>query len=179
MELDQSLPEDLTTFRLGQLLLVLERLDSGVNLERLGYYDFFVANPMLIDDLEQVQRTELVLAGFDSRTIDYQSAAHRFANRRRRLRADLGSLIAYGLVVMDVGEGIISYRLTDRGIEASNNFSAHYADAIRQSLDLIMKKLKKLSDRRLRSSADRWLRAERFDLDLIGVDQLERGEAPR
>lgn len=159
------------TFRLGQLLVVLAGIEIGVNIEKAGYYDFFISNPMLVDDLAEIERTDLILAGFGSQTIDYQSAAQRFANRRHRLRGDLGTLIAYGLVDIETANGSIEYAVSQQGRNASESLTAHYADGIRRSLEVTWPKLRKLSDRALRDSAGRWLRAERFDLDLIGIER--------
>ena len=165
-------PEDLAAFRVAQLLLVLVGVEKAVTLERLGYYDFFLANPMLIDDLSDSDRTSLVMAGFDSRTIDHQSASQRFANRRQRLRADVGTLVAYGLAQPAVSDGAIEYGPTDRGAQAAEEFTARYADGIRQAIGVVFPRLRRLSDRRLRDAGRRWLRAERFDLDLLGLEAV-------
>lgn len=171
-------PEDLPAFRVAQLLVVLEGLKDPVTIERLGYYDFFVANPMLIDSLDDVDRTALVMAGFDSRTIDYQSAAQRFANRRQRIRADVGSLIAYGLVEPVVDGGSVMYDLTDSGSAAATELTAAYADGLRKSITVSLRTLQRLSDRALRRNAQVWLRLERFDLDLLGIEDGIAVEMP-
>ncbi len=164
------LPEDLPAFRVAQLLVVLEGIASSVTVERLAYYDFFLANPMLIDSIDTVDRTALVMAGFDSRTIDHQSAAQRFANRRQRIRADIASLVAYGLVYPIVAGGLVKYELTELGVSSAAELRAAYADGLRRSISISLPTLRKLSDSSLRKSAQVWLRAERFGLDLIGLD---------
>ena len=171
------LPEDLPAFRIAQLLVVLKEIDQLINMERLGYYDFFTANSMLIDSLDTAERTALVMAGFDSRTIDYQSAAQRFANRRQRLRADLASLIAYGLAEIHVADGAVLYGLTSTGSAASIGLTTSYADGLRQAIAIALPTLRRLSDRRLRVQATKWLRLQSLDLDLLGLEHTPVSEA--
>lgn len=168
-----SPPEDVAGFRVAQLLLVLVEIEQSVNIERLGYYDFFLSNPMLIDELEGSQRTALVMSGFDSRTIDHQSAAQRFANRRQRLRGDLGTLIAYGLAEPSITNGAVEYLPTPHGRDAAEAFTTQYADGIRASISITLPQLRRLSDRALRSASGRWLRASRFNVDLLGLPNWE------
>src|SRR5689334_8305088 len=93
-------PEDDVVFRLAQLLLLLSSLGQerrpGIALERLGYYDFLVANPLLVVTSEKdPDRIRLLMAGFDGRALSYASPAHRFTTRRERLQHDLALLVAY------------------------------------------------------------------------------------
>jgi hypothetical protein len=81
-------PEDDIIFRLAQLLLLLTSVDqlgnSGVSLERLGCYDFLVANPMLVfTDEADPDRTRLLMAGFDGRALSYASLAEVALSDRR------------------------------------------------------------------------------------------------
>ena len=170
-------PEDLPAFRVAQLLVVLKEINQPINIERLGYYGFFGANPMLIDSLDTAERTALVMAGFDSRTIDHQSAAQRFANRRQRLRADVASLIAYGLAEARVENGAVLYGLTPTGSRASSGLTAAYADGLRQAISVVLPMLRRLSDRGLRQQATKWLRVQRLDLDLLGLEHTQVSEA--
>lgn len=172
------LPEDLPAFRIAQLLVVLRGIDQPTNMERLGYYSFFSANPMLIDSLSAGQRTALVMAGFDSRTIDHQSAAQRFANRRQRLRADVATLIAYGLAEARVENGAVLYGLALTGSEASSGLTAAYADGLRQASSVVLPLLRRLSDRRLRQQASEWLRVQHLDLDLLGLEHAPTSRDP-
>lgn len=169
-------PEDLPAFRVAQLLVVLGGIGQPIDIERLGYYDFFMANPMLIDSLDTAERTALVMAGFDSRTIDHQSAAQRFANRRQCLRADIASLIAYGLSEVRVENGAVLYGLTSTGSRASIELTTAYADGLRQAISVVLPTLRRLSDRRLRQQTTEWLRVQRFDLDLLGLKQISVSE---
>jgi hypothetical protein len=114
-------PESLDFFRLGRLLVLLSTASEAkaarpLDLERLGYYDFFAANPFLVFGGED-ERRELVLAGFDSRNLSYQSSAQRSTNRRARLQYDLALLVAYGLVRPEVVANRVAYSLTDHGAE--------------------------------------------------------------
>lgn len=171
-------PEDLSAFRIAQLLVVLRGIDQPTNTERLGYYGFFSANPMLIGSLSAGQRTVLVMAGFDSRTIDHQSAAQRFANGRQRLRADVATLIAYGLAEARVENGEVLYGLTPTGLVASRGLTAAYADGLRQASSVVIPMLRRLSDRGLRQRATEWLRVQRLDLDLLGLEHAPASGAP-
>ena len=170
-------PGDLPAFRIAQLLVVLRGIDQLINMERLGYYDFFTANPMLIESLDTTERTALVMAGFDSRTIDHQSAAQRFANRRQRLRADVASLIAYGLAEARVENGAVLYGLTPTGSNASIGLTTAYADGLRQAMSVVLPTLRRLSDRGLRRQATEWLRVQGLDLDLLGLEHTPVSEA--
>ena len=56
-------------FRLAQLLLLFEVagvVDHPLGLDRLGYYDFFAANPFLVVGESDQSRVDLRLAGFSS-----------------------------------------------------------------------------------------------------------------
>ena len=86
-------PEDLLTFRIARLRWLLDvvatlELKKPLDIERLGFYDFFVANPFLAVGDDEAARREVALAGFSSYDLSYQSSGHRFANRRARLRND-------------------------------------------------------------------------------------------
>lgn len=163
-------PEDLPSFRLGQLLIVLTAIGRPWSIERLAYADFFSANPMLISELDEADRTELVLAGFDSRTIEAHSPAQRFATRRERIRSDLATLIAYGLVRISTSKGSIEYELTEKGEASGADLEARYADGLRTSTALVLPVVRKLSDRKLRASAQVWLNTDEHTLDLMGLD---------
>ena len=172
MDLDElpTPPEDIAAFRIAQLLLVLDCVNGPVNLERIGYYDFFLSNPMLVGELTETDRTALVMAGFDSRTIDRHSAAQRFANRRQKIRSDLATLVAYGLARPQVQEGEVTYSLTSLGTASSQGLTGAHADALRRSAEILLPMIRKLSDRGLRRQASEWLRLQPGDIDLLGVD---------
>lgn len=154
------IPEDDAVFRLAQMLLLMDALDrlgqSGTTLERLGCYDFLVANPMLVlieeDDLD---RKRLLMAGFDGRALSYASPAHRFTTRRERLQHDLALLVGYGLVQPTANKGIL-YLITDDGRALVRRLSAVYAGSYRLSADILLRRLSKLSDKRLRDSMTTW-----------------------
>jgi hypothetical protein len=153
-------PEDDVVFRLAQMLLLMDSLDRlgqpGATLERLGCYDFLVANPMLVlVDENDLDRKRLLMAGFDGRALSYASPAHRFTTRRERLQHDLALLVAYGLV-QPAAEKSILYRITAFGRELTQRFTAVYASAYRLSAELLLLRLSKLSDKRLRDSMATW-----------------------
>jgi hypothetical protein len=164
-------PERLMWFRLGQLILLLraaaEANTGPLTIDRLGYYDFLSANPFLVVDAETVEGTDLQLAGFSERNLDYQSAPQRFANRRARLQHDLNLLVAYGLVELKVDRRrSLGFVLTDSGHAIASSFRSLYADQYRRSAVLVIGRLKMLSDLRLRERAHTWLRAEGLLMDL-------------
>lgn len=177
-------PEDDVVFRLAQLLLLMGSMAQqgrrGVPIERLSYYDFFVANPLLVvTDDEDPDRMSLLMAGFDSRALHYASPTHRFTTRRERLQHDLAILVSYGLVVPTVDKAV-RYSVTSSGSELASRFTAVYARAYRTSADILIRRLHKLSDSRLREQARRWTTFEDtaawetdgalFDLELLRTD---------
>jgi hypothetical protein len=174
-------PEDDIIFRLAQLLLLLTSVDqlgnSGVSLERLGCYDFLVANPMLVfTDEADPDRTRLLMAGFDGRALSYASPAHRFATRRERLQNDLALLVAYGLVAPAVNRSVL-YAITVEGLELAGRFTALYARAYRLSADILVRRLSGMSDRRLREAVGTWTTVRRDSarpevLDLLDAVDL-------
>jgi len=174
-------PEDDVIFRLAQLLLLLASVDHlgkpGVSLERLGCYDFLVANPMLVvTDEADPDRTRLLMAGFDGRALSYASPAHRFATRRERLQHDLALLVAYGLAAPTVDRGVL-YAITRDGLELAGRFTALYARAYRLSADILVRRLSSMSDRRLREAVGTWTTVGRDSprpeaLDLLDVVDL-------
>ncbi|MEX5709100.1 ABC-three component system middle component 2 [Parafrankia sp. FMc6] len=179
-------PEDDVIFRLAQLLLLLAALDRlehpGLSLERLGCYDFLVANPLLVltDEIDP-DRKRLLMAGFDGRALSYASPAHRFTTRRERLRHDLALLVAYGLAAPTVDRSIL-YAVTPAGVELASRFKAVYARSYRLSAEIVVRRLRRLSDQKLREQVHAWTtvghkspRPEALDLldaiDLLKVDQ--------
>lgn len=171
LERQPTPPEDLDLFRLARLLVLLAevgklRRPRPLDIERLGLYDFFAANPFLMVESETQAGTRLALAGFDSRALGYQSAFHRFATRRERMRFDLSRLAALGMVETVVQDGRIAFEVSTRGAALADEFASLYAQSYRQSAEVVVTELNKLSDTRLRGSAGKWLQAESFLIDL-------------
>lgn len=169
-------PEDHTTFRLAQLLILLDEVApshvKGLDLERIGYYDFFAANPFaMIDEANSRDRARLHRASFDESQLSYASTGSRFANRRQRLQHDLAILVAYGLVAPRSG----GYGSTEHGAQIADRFSALYADQYRESVRVVHQHLRKLSDPQLAASARKWLRTPSLVLDLYGVPAGDPG----
>lgn len=163
-------PEEHTTLRVAQLAILLSEIAPAggrtIDIERLGYYDFFAANPFAIfgpDD--ELERARLHRAAFDERQLSYASTGSRFANRRRRLQHDVAILVAYNLA--DRREE--GYGLTERGAHFVEALSALYADQYRASVQVVHERLKKLSDSKLAESARGWLKTPSLILDLYGA----------
>lgn len=173
-------PDDLLTFRVARLMLLIDvaaklSLKKPLDIERLGFYDFFSANPFLVvGDDDQAWRG-LALTGFSSYDLSYQSSGHRFANRRARLRNDLAMLIAYGAAAATVEGNRVVYRITARGRELVGELKSLYADAYRLSAELVIGRLDRLADKRLREDAKRWLNDERLLIDLYDSAEIEQG----
>ena len=106
------------------------------------------------------------MAGFNSNSLSYNSSAQRFTNRRARLQHDLTLLIAYALVEAENVQGRIAYTVTERGSALTRDLRALYAAAYRDSASIVIRRLNKLSDKKLREEARRWLRAEGFLIDI-------------
>jgi hypothetical protein len=155
------IPEEDAVFRLARLILLLavagEVTGEGVDLERLGIYDFLAANPLLLArDETDPDRLPLLLAGFDDRAISYASAPHRFVSRQLSLRRDVDSLVARGLVEV-TGDGRIRYRLTDPGRTLAGQFSARYSQAYTAAARIVLRRVRRLSGRKLRENMREWL----------------------
>jgi hypothetical protein len=149
------------------LLRVVNRLGRlGVGLERLGYYDFFAANPFLVVPAESPDEiARLHLAGFDERQLSYTSTGPRFANRRRRLQHDVALLVAY-----DLGRlGPDGWVLTNLGAAVADQLTALYAQQYMTAAEMVIRRLARLSDTALAAQAGQWLRNPRLLLDLYGA----------
>ncbi|KRQ27342.1 hypothetical protein BKG82_04045 [Mycobacteroides chelonae] len=162
-------PEDFPVFRLTQLMILLQEVApvgaKAIELERLGYYDFFAANPFAIfgtDD--ELQHAQLHQASFDERQLSYASTGSRFANRRKRLQHDVAVLVAYRLAQMRHG----GYEITSMGQDFVESLTALYVDQYRQSVRVVHSRLRLLSDNQLSQAARGWLKTPSLLLDLYG-----------
>lgn len=164
-------PEDREVFRLAQLTLLLEVAETQRvqvrTVDRLGFYDFFSANPFIVtsgeEDRDVADRLALRLAGFSDRQLSYASTGQRFASRRRRLQHDLSLLLAYGLVAI----GPRGYLLTPSGRTIAEGLTSVYADGYREAARVILRRLGRLSDRGLAQSAAAWLGRSWLLIDLL------------
>jgi len=164
-------PEDRTVFRLAQLAILLsvasQRGLKVPTVDRLGYLDFFSANPFLVVSggakRDAKDALDLKLAGFTENLITYASSGQRFASRRRRLQYDLAILLGYGVVEI----GPEGYRLTPEGVELVGRLSSMYAEAYRVSANLIASRLGRMSDAELRRNAERWLGGTHLLIDFL------------
>lgn len=173
-------PDDLLAFRLGRLLLLLDTLPGlpsakPMDVERISLYDFFADNPFLIFARDSVEHETLVLAGFDSRNLSYQSSAQRFSSRRERLQHDLATLLAYGLTVAQADQRRVAYALTDLGREQARALRSLYAQSYRRSAELVGRRLNRLSDRALQEQTRQWLKADELLIDLFEQVPLSAG----
>jgi hypothetical protein len=180
-----AVPEDDTVFRLAQLVLLLhvvaEFHPDGVELERLGAYDFIAANPLLMASSDDdPDRFELIMAGFDDRALSYASAAQRFVTRRERLKHDLALLLAYDLATTAV-RGHVLYRLTESGMVMARQFTAMYARSYTTAATIVVRRLRKVRPGPLRERVTEWTRQtsgpHRIDLADLFVEPEELAEA--
>ena len=169
-------PETHSAFRRGQLLLLLEQFERPVTVDRLGYLEFFSANPYLVHRADSSERTQLQLAGFNPKALSYQASTERFANRRTRLRSDLGALVAWGLASTTSIDGFVACQLTEIGRTRAASFTSLYADAYRLSVRLIRPKMRGLSSAGLAKLVQQWLRVDEFRVDLLDIHFSYDGE---
>ena len=156
MNLDES-----ATFRRARLVLLLaaggDWYPAGIDVERLGIYDFLAVHPLLVarrhDDPD---RHTLRLAGFDDRAVAYASPAQRFVTAQQFLAGDLAVLVEAGLVSMIVA-GRIRYRLTPQGASLAAQFTAMYAQSYLTAARIVIRRARRLSGRKLRESLRNWL----------------------
>lgn len=148
-----------------------------MDIERISLYDFFSDNPFLVFDRETPQHETLVLAGFDSRNLSYQSSAQRFSSRRERLQHDLAMLLAYGLLEARPEGRRVAYQLTEKGHARAGELNSLYAQAYRRSAEVVGRELNRLSDTALQTQTRGWLQADALMIDLFepasGNDQAD------
>ena len=150
-------PEDLGVFRRVRLLLVLAVAGDGLDAERIGVYEFLAGQPLLLARADDdPDRTALRLAGFDERTVAYASPAQRYVTAQLSLGRDLAGLVADGLVDVTAA-GRVTYRLTDEGASMARRCTAMYAQSYITSVRIVVRRLRRLSGRRLRENLRQWL----------------------
>ncbi|WP_053607580.1 ABC-three component system middle component 2 [Streptomyces sp. MMG1522] len=161
------MPEDEVPFRLAQLLLLLDAVAAqdanGATLERIAYYDFLSANPFLVVPPEGRDASLLRLAGFDPQVLAYASSSQRFTSRRERIQHDLALLVAYGCCRIRNREGSLTYSITEAGQDLGGRFTATYATAFTTAAGIVVRQLRKLSDKRLREQTALWLSPDGSD----------------
>jgi hypothetical protein len=154
-------PEERSVFRLAQLILLLEIADfqnvSMKTVDRIGLLDFLSANPFIVasgdDSKDRVDRLKLRLAGFSERQLSYASTGERFVSRRRRIQHDMALLVSYGLVTIEAK----GYKLTSTGARLATELTSMYADSYREAAAIVLKRLGRLSDKRLTEQSTEWL----------------------
>jgi hypothetical protein len=167
-------PEDVTLFNSARLLILFEVFENlstkkGIDLERLSYYDFFAANPFLIIAEDDPMRLDLEIAGFEISTVGYISSPQRFRTKRSRLKQYLSLLLSKNLIEVSNVEGKILYSITPLGIETASKIESMYAFAYRKSVEYIIKRLEKYSDKKLWENSSKWLEAKSFQVDLYDM----------
>lgn len=167
-------PEAHAAFRRGQLLVLLEEVGDAIAVDRLGYVEFFAANPFLIWRQPSSERTRLQLAGLLPTALSYQAAPERYANRRSRLRTDLAGLTAWGFVSVDTVDQRVACRLTPQGAEVVARLNSVYGEAYRLAVSLVLPKLRNVSNLQLNKLALQWLDIADLRIDLLdseyGID---------
>jgi hypothetical protein len=163
-------PEVHPSFRRGQLLVLLEHFTAPVTVDRVGYIEFFAANPFLVWRSESRERSRLQLAGMNPKALAYQATAERYANRRSRLRSDLGALAAFGYMRTDAIDGLLACELTNAGRAAAEGLDSLYADAYRLSVSLVLPKMRNVSNRKLALLVQEWLQLDDMRIDLLDTD---------
>jgi hypothetical protein len=165
-------PESERNFRLGQLLLLLEQahlLQRDIpSIDRLGYYDFFSANPYIVtsDEYPNRKRDRIILkrAGFLEGQLSYGQAGERYVSRRQRLRADVSFLLSWGLVTLKEG----GYRASASGEGFAESLSTVYADQYREAAKIVISRLAPLTNAKLISTVQRWLGETWLLVDFLG-----------
>jgi hypothetical protein len=161
-------PEANGNFRRGQLLLLLSMLSDPLPVDRIGYLEFFAANPHLVVTDRDAVRLEL--AGFHPDALSYQSAPERYANRRARLRSDLAALTAWGYAKPRLIDGRIACGVTPQGRRAASGLTSLYADAYRRSVEML-RPFFRLSDQALARQANQWLHiSDESRIDLLDLE---------
>lgn len=164
-------PDDVTTFRVAQLLLMLAETPSiNLDLERLSVTEFLAANPFLVVGEDRRERTALRLAGFGEHSLSYAAPGQRFATRRERIVSDVAYLLSLGLVTVVIADQRRVIRATEHGVEVAGRLTSMYADGYRESVRRVAPRVAKLSDKALRAQLTDWLRADPVLFDLVDAD---------
>lgn len=178
---DLTRPDDQGTVRLARLLLLMTEAPTQpyrkpADIDRIGTYDFFADNPLLLFAEETEPHRQLLRAGFDPRSLSYHSSSQRFVNRRARMQHDLARLVSLALCTTAREGSRVTYTITDKGTEISRHFASSYADAYRMSARLVARTLNRLSDTKLREYVANVIEARPFVIDLYA--ETSREELP-
>jgi hypothetical protein len=164
-------PEEHTRFRLAQLIIAFSIAEKqGVlmrTIDRIAIYDFFTSNPFamldMTDDRDSADALRLELVGFAAGQLSYASVGQRFASRRERIRNDIAVLVSRGLVQV----GPEAFEITPLGLETADQLDTAYADAYRIALDIILRRLSRMSDAKLNEAVAIWSGRHWLLLDLL------------
>jgi hypothetical protein len=173
-------PEDIAAFRMGQLLVLLDTIAEQdlepPTLERLGYYDFFSANPFTLFAGDSREHRVLRLAGLSPKALSYTSSSHRWTTRRQRLENDLALMVAHGLAKRVPARGRIAYASSETGRHIVEHLFSLHGAAYRRSAELVLARLRKLSDPQLVAVAQERFKQPLFSLDIYGDDSVQPGD---
>lgn len=173
-------PDDVTTFRGSQLLLLLAETQSiNLDLERLSVTEFLAANPFLVVGDDRHERTALLLAGFGEHSLTYAAPGQRFATRRERIVNDVAYLVSFGLAQVVIADQKRVIRATTFGKEMASQLTSVYADGYRESIRRVAPRISKLSDKALQERLTGWLRADPMLFDLVATDGSFEGVSHR
>lgn len=164
-------PDDVMTFRVAQLLLMLAETESiNLDLERLSVTEFLAANPFLVVGDNRQERTALRLAGFGEHSLSYAAPGQRFATRRERIVSDVAYLVSLGLARVTIADQKRVIRVTAFGLDVASRLTSVYADGYRESVRRVAPRISRLSDKALQDQLARWLRADPMLFDLVDAD---------
>jgi hypothetical protein len=163
-------------FRVACLTLLLDVVadawPDGLDMDRICLFDFLAANPLLLAwSADDPDRKRLRLAGFDDRSVSYDSAAHRFLTRCGQLPDDLAWLVAFGQVTV-VADGRVRYRATPAGQASARSFRSMYSRRYREAAVIIVSRLRHTPDREMAEIMGQWS-AVRVHLDPLGSARME------
>ncbi|SCE01831.1 MULTISPECIES: hypothetical protein [unclassified Streptomyces] len=155
------MPEDEVPFRLAQLLLdaVTAQDANGTTLGRIGYYDFLSANPFLVvpprRGRQPLATGRIRPAGPGLRVL--LPAVHKPARTYPARPGAPGGLRCYRIRNRD---GSLTYSITEAGQDLGGRFTATYATSFTTASGIVVRQLRKLTDKRLREQTARWLRPD-------------------
>lgn len=168
-------PQDDPVFRMTQLLLVMADIaGDGETADRLVYIDFLASHPFLVIESGTAEYQRLLMLGFEPRSLEYLSPSHLFATRRELIGHDLSLVVSYGLVATRTVSNQRRYACTEVGRSMCDGMTSMYALAIRESAQLVVKVVRKLSDRALMDTSRTWLSAERTGPVFLVPDEPDR-----
>jgi hypothetical protein len=166
-------PQDDPVFRMTQLLLVMAEIETdGETADRLVFVDFLASHPFLVVEHGTPEHQRLLMLGFEPRSLEYLSPSHLFATRRELIGHDLSLVLSYGLASTTTVSNQRRYACTEAGRSICDRMTSMYALAVRESARMVVKFVRKLSDRALMETSRAWISAERTGPIFLVPDEL-------